>query len=155
MKRDLIFISYSRKDKKWLTMLQTMLKPLAKNLSVEIWDDTKIETGQLWKAEIEQALARACVAILLVSPDFLASDFIAEQELPPLLQAAEQRGLSVVCLHISHCLHEETEIGKYKAVNDPNQTLDLLSSGERNKILANACRDIKVLALISQDIAES
>lgn len=152
--RDLIFISYSRKNAKWLVELQTMLKPLAKNLPVEVWDDTKIKTGQQWKTEIEQALARACIAVLLVSPDFLASDFIAEQELPPLLQAAEKGGLTVVCLHISHCLHEETEVGKYQAVNDPSQTLDLLSTGERNKILAKICRDIKVLALQSQYITD-
>lgn len=117
-------------------------------------DDTKIKTGQQWKPEIEQALARACVAVLLVSPNFLASDFIEEQELPPLLQASKQGGLTIVCLHISHCLHEETEIGKYKAVNDLSQTLDLLSPGELNKTLAQVCREIKVLALQSQDTTE-
>jgi TIR domain len=127
MTRDVIFISYSRKNTKWLVALQTMLNPLEKNLSIEVWDDTKIKPGQQWKPEIEQALARACVAVLLVSPDFLASRFIAEQELPPLLQAAEQGGLKIVCLHVSHCLHEETEIGKYQAVNDLSQTLDLLT----------------------------
>jgi internalin A len=153
--RDLIFISYSRKDAKWLAEFQTMLKPLEKNLPTEVWDDTRIKTGQEWKAEIEQALARACIAVLLVSPDFLASDFIAEQELPPLLKAAEDGGLTIVCLHISHCLHEETEIGKYQGVNDPSKTLDRLSRGERNEILAKACREIKVLALQSQDIIDS
>jgi TIR domain len=151
MNRDLIFISYSRKDAKWLTELQTMLKPLAKNLLVEVWDDTQIKVGDQWKTEIEQALARAYVAVLLVSPHFLASDFIAEQELPPLLQAAEEGGLTVVCLHVSHCLHEETEIAKYQAANDPEQTLDLLSPGEQNRALAKACRHIKVLALQSKD----
>ena len=149
--RDLIFISYSHKDKKWLTALQIMLKPLAKKLPVEIWDDTRIRTGQQWRAEIEQALERACVAVLLVSPDFLASDFIAEHELPPLLKAAEQEGLIVVCLHISHCLYDETELEKYQAVNDPSRTLDLRSTGERNQILAEVCRKIKALALLSQD----
>jgi TIR domain len=151
MNRDLIFISYSRKDAKWLTAFQTMLKPLAKNLPIAVWDDTQIKVGDQWRTEIKQALDRAYIAVLLVSPHFLASDFIAEQELPPLLQAAEQGGLTVVCLHISHCLHEETEIAKYQAVNDLEQTLDLLSVGERNKVLAKACRDIKVLALQSED----
>jgi internalin A len=154
MKRDLVFISYSHRDKKWLASLRTMLKPLEKNLAVEVWDDTKITVGQQWRSEIEQALARACVAILLVSPDFLASDFIAEHELPPLLRRAEEGGLVVMCLHISHCLYEETEIGKYQAFNDPKQTLDLLNKARRGETLANACREIKVLALLSQDITD-
>jgi TIR domain len=152
MIRDLIFISYSRKDAKWLAELQTMMKPLAKTLPIEIWDDTKIEVGQQWRPEIELALARAYIAVLLVSQHFLESDFIAEHELPPLLEAAEQGGLTVVCLHVSHCLHEETEIGKYQAVNDPAQTLDLLSPGKRNKLLAETCRAIKVLALQNREL---
>ncbi|BAU14886.1 small GTP-binding protein [Leptolyngbya sp. NIES-3755] len=149
--RDLIFISYSHKDKKWLTALRTMLKPLEKKLPVEVWDDTRIRTGQQWRSEIAQALDRACVAILLVSPDFLASDFIAEHELPPLLKAAEQGGLVVVSLHISHSLYDETEIEKYQAINDPTQTLDLLNPGERNRLLVRVCREIKALALLSQE----
>jgi len=152
--RDLIFISYSRKDAKWLAAFQTMFKPLAKKLPIEVWDDTKIKTGQQWKPEIERALARAYVAVLLVSDDFLASDFIEEQELPPLLQAAEQGGLTVVCLHVTYSAYEETEIGKYQAVNDPSKPLAFLKPVERKKILKKVCLEIKVLALLSQDITD-
>lgn len=91
---------------------------------------------------------------MLVSPDFLASDFIAEHELPPLLKAAEQEGLVIVCLHISHCLYDETDLEHYQAVNDPSQTLDLLSVAERNRLLARVCRELKALALLSQNFTD-
>src|SRR6218665_3206938 len=87
-----IFISYSHKDAEYLERLLVHLKPLERDGLIDTWVDTRLLAGDRWKKEIDAALKKARVAVLLVSADFLASDFIINNELPPLLKAAEEQG---------------------------------------------------------------
>jgi hypothetical protein len=141
--RDQVFISYSHKDKEWLGKLQTMLRPMVRNRTISVWEDTKISAGEEWRVEIKDALARARAAVLLVSPYFLESDFIAEHELPPLLDAAKKDGLVILWVYISHCLYDETEIERYQAANELSKPLDSLTPSELNAVLVDVCRKIK------------
>lgn len=126
-----IFISYSHADKKWLDRLQIHLKALKRFLSdVEYWDDTKIKGGDKWKQEIEQAIAKAKVAILLVSTNYLASDFVATDEIPPLLKKAEEEGTRILPLIVSPCAFTLSDLHEFQAINDPNKTLADIASDE-------------------------
>ena len=81
--------------------------------------------------------------MLLVSPDFLFSDFIADHELPPLLKAAEDDGLAIVWIPVSASSYEETEIAVYQAAHDPAKPLDCLDAVEQNRALVEICKKIK------------
>ncbi len=141
--RDKVFISYSHKDAEWLQKIKIHLKSLPNKNKILIWDDTKIEAGEMWRSEIAESLDGAKVALLLVSPNFLASDFIAEHELPKILEASKKEGLKILWVCVSWCNFDVTEIANYQATNDPATPLDKmeeLSPPDLNKFLTNLCK---------------
>jgi formylglycine-generating enzyme required for sulfatase activity len=119
-----LFISYSHRDGEWVERLRRMIKPLEQRYGLERWDDSRIQAGGLWRQEIEQALASASVALLLVSADFLASDFVVRSELPPLFRAAKEKGLRILWVPLRPSLWNHIpEIEQYQAVIPPGRTL--------------------------------
>ncbi len=145
MNRDQVFISYSHADSDWLKRLQTMLAPLQRQGTLDVWADTRIQPGQLWKEEIEKALARAKVAVLLVSPDFLASEFIARHEFPTLLEAASKEGLIILWVPVRHSLYEETDIARYQAAYDPRTPLSTLTAAEQDAALVQIAKKLRAI----------
>ena len=136
--RGTVFISYSHaeKDKAWLERLRVHLRPLERDGLIEHFDDTNIKPGADWRAEIMAALARAKIAILLVSADFLASDFIAADELPPLLKKAEAGGTIILPVILSPCRFTNTPaLARFQAVNDPRTPLESLTRAESEAVL--------------------
>src|SRR5262249_11114323 len=111
--RPKIFISYSHKDRRWLERLQVHLAPLTRSRDITIWSDEQIEPGENWGAKIDEAISKADVAILLVSPDYLASQWLTSRELPTLLKAAKERGLRILWLPIGPSLYSETWISQF------------------------------------------
>jgi hypothetical protein len=128
----------------WLERLQVHLKPLEREGIIDRWDDTRITAGQKWKTEIQKALDQARVAVLLISADFLASDFIADDELPPLLSAATNEGLVVLSIILSPSRFARTpSLSQFQAVNDPDRPLLNLERGQQEDIWVKLTADIE------------
>lgn len=70
MDRPKIFVSYSSKNRDDLEKLQPFLKPLERNRLIDYWADTRLEGGDRWEEEIDEALDDATVALLLISEHF-------------------------------------------------------------------------------------
>lgn len=131
-----VFISYSHHDREWLDRLNVHLRPLVRESALDVWDDTRITPGSAWEKEIESALATAKVAILLITADFLASDFVARKEIPTLLAAARNDGVLILPLIISASRFSHTPtLSQFQAVNDPSKPLIGLSRSEQEEIL--------------------
>jgi hypothetical protein len=137
-----IFISYSHKDRKFLDHLRIHLKPLERIAVLNAWSDQQIAPGSEWAKEIQKALAHAKVAVLLVSPSFLASDFIHNQELAPLLAKAGRGHVKILWIPVRACSFEATSLRKYQAAIPPERPLAEMKAN-RDKAWVTICDEIK------------
>ncbi|MGO9596884.1 MAG: TIR domain-containing protein [Isosphaeraceae bacterium] len=142
--RDQVFISYSRKDNQFLQELQTHLKPYMWTGAITAWTDQQIAPGSKWFDEIKAALAKTSAAVLLVSPDFLASDFIHEHELDLFLREAKAGGVKILWVLIRDCSYEETPLKDYQAaVYALDKAFALMTEAERATAWKKVCQQIK------------
>ena len=124
--------------------LMTHLSVLKKYIGgFEEWSDKKIHAGQHWKEEIKKALDDANIAILLVSTDFLASDFIKNNELPPILRKAEAENTNVLCLLVEPSFFLKSELSEFQAVNKPEETLAEMEKPAQERVFLKLMDEIQ------------
>ncbi len=93
-----IFISYSHKDEIWKDKLISHLGLLMREGRVNVWNDRQIKPGDEWNKEIEKAIHEAKIAIMIISVDYLNSDFIRGEEVPILLDKRKTEGMRLIPL---------------------------------------------------------
>ena len=141
--RSAVFVSYSHADKKWLQSIQVVMKQIEREHQIEYWDDTRIKAGSDWRRTIEDALSAARVAILLISHDFLASDFITNDELPRLLKAAEDGGLAILPVIVRPSRFSSIpSLSRIQSLNSPDKSLAKLPTWRREEILTELVEEV-------------
>lgn len=84
------------------------------------------------------------MAILLVSADFLASDYIANNELPPLLLAARTRGVRILPVLVEPSRFEHTkELSRFLSLNPPGSPLSALPAHEQELLLVRLSNEVE------------
>jgi WD40 repeat protein len=141
--RDLVFISYSHRDRDWLARLLTFLKVYT---SLDVWADKYIEVGGQWRRDIATALSCSSVGVLLVSDHFLASDFIRNEELPQLLRASEAGEITLFAIPISTSGYRATPLADFQFAHSPDDPLDGIRVPKRNAAFARLAEQIAVAA---------
>jgi len=143
-----IFISYCHKDKRHLDDLRAHLEPLLRN-GLSAFSDTQIAPGSRWMDEIEAALRVSKIAVLLVTKDFLNSDFIHQHELGPVLREAAQGGMRILWVPVGACSYAETPLKDYQPVRDPEKPLAALRTpAVRDAAWVEVCKRIRDAAMM-------
>jgi hypothetical protein len=107
MSKSTVFISYSHKDEIWKNRLKPHLGLIEKAvLDLVVWDDRKIDVGDKWYPEIENAMRNSSFAVCLISPDYLKSNFCMKEEIPFLLERHKEQGMKIFPLLVRSCSWE-------------------------------------------------
>lgn len=98
-----VFISYSHQDEEWKDRLVRHLSVLEQQSLIDVWEDRSIGGGSEWEPAILDAMESSSIAVLLVSANYLTSDFIMGVEVPSLLERRGNEGLTIVPVVIKPC----------------------------------------------------
>jgi len=145
MAQPLVLISYSHKDEAEKDALLDHLGVLRQHGLINPWSDDRIQGGSDWEQEIRKALAQARVAILLISVNFLTSDFILNKEVPRLLERRESEGVTVIPVIAKACAWKRVDwLAK---MNVRPQNGEPIWGGESGRV-------DRMLAAIAEEVAE-
>lgn len=111
-----IFISYSRQDHDYKEKLIENLIPLVRLNKATLWEDTYIDAGEDWRAEIFENLAKADIVLCLISSSFIASDFCYTQEMTQALSAHREGNKTVIPIRIKEVNWGQLEIATLKSL---------------------------------------
>jgi len=146
MTQPTVFISYSHKDEEWKDRLVIQLGVLQQQGYLDVWDDRRIQADTDWFKEIEDAIHVASVAILMISANFLNSNFILEEEVPRLLQRREKEGLRIFPVIVKPCDWQAVDwLARIQARPKDGRPLSAGNEHQIEEDLAAIAREIREL----------
>jgi hypothetical protein len=98
-----IFFSYAHADDESRDQLRKQLRPWEREKQIVCWCDRQIPPGSEWKSAIDERLDSADIILLLVSADFMDSDFCMEIEYPRAMERHREGSARVIPILLSPC----------------------------------------------------
>jgi len=117
-----LFISYSSKNSEFVKRFWTHLDVLRTAGYIEPWYDRKIEAGAKWDDSIQKEMLSSDLVIFLLSPDFLATPYIMNEEVKNAMNMEMGKQCELFFIQLLHCSWGETDLKKYQMMFDPNHT---------------------------------
>jgi len=109
MAQSVVFVSYSHHDEKEKEALLSHLGMLQHAGLIDLWSEDRIQGGSDWEQEIQQAMNRASVAILLISANYLNTPFILSRQIPVLLKRRKSEGLIIFPIIAKACAWQKID----------------------------------------------
>ena len=171
-----VFISYAQADnespnrkERWLDRFIEFFKPLVRQEDFTLCSDQDIKIGQDWHQNVQVHLSGAKAVVLLISPAFLALDYIANSELPVILKNATDQGVRIFPILISPSVYKRAKykypdpktgpqqftLASIQAANPPSETLIEMTEGEQNRVLEKVADQLADLLSANPSVGPS
>src|SRR5260370_26283028 len=141
-----IFCSYAHQDEALLNKLKTHLTPLQREGLIDVWHDRNISAGTEWEKEISEHLNKAHIILLLVSPDFMASEYCYSVEVKRALERHERKEARVIPIILQHTYWQIAPLKQLQAL--PTDARPIVSKNwhNRNEAFLNVVKGIRQAA---------
>jgi hypothetical protein len=139
-----IFISYSHVDEAFKNDLVKHLDPLRRLGLIETWHDRKIKPGEVWGNTISANLEKAQIILLLVSIDFINSEYCYDTELERALERNDAGKAKVIPIILRACMWQQTPFAKLQGLPKDGQAVALWP--DRDAAFVNIAEGIRQVA---------
>jgi len=123
-----VFLSYSHVDEKYRDALEKHLTSLKRQGLIDSWHDRRIAPGEEWAGSIDENLRSADIILLLVSADFIASEYCHEIEMREALARHERKEAVVIPVILRPCHWEGLLFGKLQAATKDGKPVEKYQS---------------------------
>jgi hypothetical protein len=139
-----VFVSYSHQDEIWRQRLGTSLRALESSGLIQCWHDRKIIPGDDWKGQIHSALKDSDIFILLVSPDFIASEYCSDVEVCEAILRHKAGTARVIPVILRPAIWDHAPFGSLQAL--PANAKPIFNWSNREKALLDVVNGIRKAA---------
>jgi predicted aspartyl protease len=137
-----LFYAYSHKDERLRDKLETHLSILKRNQVISSWHDRRIPVGVGWTGAIDEHLNGAAIILLLVSADFIASDYCYDKEMRRAMERHELGEARVIPVILRPCDWQGAPFGKLQGLpKDMKPVTSWASRDEALKCVATGIRE--------------
>lgn len=139
-----LFYSYSHKDEELRNQLETHLSMLKREGAITGWHDRRISGGQDWDGKIDDNLNSAEIILLLVSSDFLASDYCYDKEVNRAVERHEAGEARVIPIIVRPCDWQRTPFAKLQGLPKDAKAVTLWEN--RDEAFLDIARGLRIVA---------
>jgi hypothetical protein len=119
-----VFIGYARADDRFLRELCAQLSPLESGGEVTLFFDNRLQAGAVWEAKLLEKLRSAEIVILLISSDFLSSQYIRTTEWPLIEERQRQGDCEVAPVLVRQCWFHRAPVGALQLIRPGDRAVD-------------------------------